>query len=173
MEKEIITPEESVSIFNSIADNLKRYTELGSDKEIAFEIHDKKIKAMFNDKIAPYTKDLEPLTEEMLKLEEERVGLETTFKAHLAKMEEVKGKIDKVVLKRNKFITRISPMIIRDLGNQINKYQQFGAIIEKDGKVYVTVKDWLASFMAGFEKKLEVQKEKVDSKISPKMTTAE
>lgn len=173
MEKEIITPEESVAIFNEIGDKLKRYMELGSEKEIAFKIRDKKIEAMFRDKIAPYTKELEPLTEEMLTLEKERETIEKTAKEHIAKMEEVKGKIDKIVLKRNKFITRISPMIIRDLGSQINKYQQFGSIIEKDGSVYVTVKDWLSSFMAGFEKKAEAQKEKVNKKISPKMQTAE
>lgn len=170
---DIKDPKESMHYFNIINECLEKYVTLGSEGELAFEITDPKAIEMWKKHIKPLSNQIKPLTDEMIALDEERAKLEETFKAHIEKMDNVKKQIDGIVLRRNKFITRISPMIVREYSDKINKFQQFGSIIEDNGKVFVTVKDWLASFVSGYMKKQINHDERVNNKISPKMATVQ
>ena len=167
------TPEESLALFNEFAEKLQQYTDIGAESKIAIEITDEKAKALWKKHIKPLSDQLKPLIDEMIALDEKRAEYEKEVKAHFEKMDDVKSQIDAINLKRNKFITRISPIIIREYGNLLNKYQQFGSIIEDNGMVFATVQDKLASFVSGFNKLKEQHEEKVGSKISPKMMTEE
>lgn len=167
------TPEDSRKLFDSFAETLAQYAEVGKEGKIAIEITDSKALALWKKHIKPLSDALKPKIDEMLKLEETRAEMEKTFRAHLEKMDAIKGEMDAIQLKRNKFITRISPMIYRDYGSLLNKYQQFGSVIEDNGQVFVTVNDMLASFIKGYDKKVEQHDEKVKSKISPKIMAEE
>lgn len=163
------TVEESIEVFSKIGDHLETYREIGSDGKIAFELTDNKALAMWKKHIKPLSDAIKPLQDDLLALDEKRAEYERDVKAHLEKMDAVKSQMDALLLKRNKFITRISPIIIREYQSKLNKYQQFGSVIEDNGKVFVTVQDKLAAFLNGYKKLLEKHEERVTKKISPKI----
>ena len=144
--------EESIAVFSKIGDSLKDYMEIGSNGKIAFELTDNKALAMWSKHIKPLSDGIKPLQDELLALDEKRAEYEKEVREHLEKMDKVKSDMDALILKRNKFITRISPIIIREYQDKLNKYQQFGSIIEDKGKVFVTVQDKLAAFLSGYER---------------------
>lgn len=170
---EIKKVDDSKVLFDEFAEKLQEYTSIGSDGKLAIEIDDPKALAIWKKHLKPLSDALKPLQDEMIALDQRRAEMEVEVRAHFEKMDEVKNKMEALVLKKNKFATRISPMIIREYGSKLNKYQQFGSIIQDGGRVFVTIQDKLASFVNGFNKLAEKHEERVGKKISPKMMAEE
>lgn len=164
--RDIKDPTKSNNMYSEIKNALNEYVEYSSTGDMAFVIDDKTIVDMWHKHIKPYSDKIKPLTDELIALDEERAKMEEAYKQIIEKCESKKKEIDTLDLKRNKYITRISPMVIRKYQHKINEYQQFASIIEEDGTVFVVVKDWLASFISGFKKKADAHKEKVTDKIT-------
>lgn len=166
MEKEIKNPQVSQEMYASIKDILNGYTAYATEGDMAFEVDDESVIKIWKKHIKPYSDAIAPLTDELIALDKLRGEKEQEYKEILEKCEAKDAEIRNLDLKRSKFITRVSPIIIRKYQDKINEYQQFGSIIEKDGKVYVVIKDWLASFISGHKKRVEAHNEKVTSKIT-------
>lgn len=175
----IKNPEYATKVFNEIQGKLLEYRELGKDGELAFPIKDKKIIHMWEKKIKPINMELDPVIDEYISLNkqvEEWQAEGTKFKLLEDELNKKKNALE---LRRAKFINRISPMIIREYNDKITKYQQFGKIkefVNKDGEVelYVTIHDWLASYMNGYESQKNEHNKKVVSKVHQKLAnTAE
>ena len=164
--KDIRDPLKSIELYNQIQKTLDEYVDYTKTGDMAFMIEDKAIKKMFLEKVVPFNKKIEPLADEHIKLADELAEIDAKRKVLLEKMDSIRSEIDALGAKRNKFITRISPMVIRKYQPLINKFQQFTSIIEQDGEVFVVVKDWLGSFISGYLNKQEVHNEKVTKKIT-------
>lgn len=155
--------------FSSIEKVIDDYKASIKDKKPAIEITDEKALKMWKDKIKPLSDKMEPHIDEMIKLDEEKSKMEAEYKELMEKMDATQKTLDALKLKRNKFITRISPIIIRMTEGKLTKYQQPGSIIEEGGKVFVTIHDWFGAWLTGQDKKLEQHDEKVAKKVHPKM----
>lgn len=164
--KDIKNPDKASEIYTEFRNKLDEYVSYAYSGDLAFMVDDPAITKMFLEKIKPYNDKIQPLMDEHIAIANELDAIETKRKELHTKWEEKDKEIKAIEIKRNKFITRISPMIIRKYQDRINEYQQFGSIIEQDGDVFVTVKDWLASFINGFKQKASAHAEKVTNKIT-------
>lgn len=172
--KDIKSPQVAFNTFKDIEEKLGAIKELGKDGTLAFPVTDKKIEDLWFKKIKPINLELDPIIDEIIKLHEEiNIWQEEgkKFKEREDALNALKNKLD---LRRSKFITRISPMIIREYQDKITKYQQFGKIAEFENEngqpeLYVTVHDWLASYLSSYDKKDEEHNKKVVSKVHQKM----
>ena len=163
---DIKDPQKAQDLYKTFQATLDEYTNHATSGEMAFEIEDPSVIKLWKSKIKPIADEIDPLVQQLLEADKIRAEKEKEYKEIIEKCEDINSEINNLRLKQNKFLTRVSPIIIRKYQSTINEYQQFGSIIEKDGRVYVTVKDWLASFIAGFKKKAENHHEKVTSKIT-------
>lgn len=176
--KDIQNPELAFHIFNKIEQDLDTLKKIGKDGAIAFLVKDKKIKDMWFDKIKPINLELDPIVDEIIKLHEEIKVWQEEGKKFKEREDELNAKKNKLELRRSKFINRISPMIIGNFQPYITKYQQFGKIAEfqnenNEAELYVTVHDWLASYLSGYDSKIEEHNKRVVSKVQPKMANEE
>lgn len=163
---DIKDPIKSQELYSTIKETLNEYTLHATEGEMAFEVDDPSVIKLWKSKIKPIADEINPLVDKLLEADRVRAQKEEEYKKIIEECESINTEINNLKLKQNKFLTRVSPIIIRKYQSTINEFQQFGSIIEKDGKVYVTVKDWLASFVSNFKKKSEAHNEKVTSKIT-------
>lgn len=176
--KDIKNPVEAFNTFKEIEDKLSLIKEMGKDGTIAFPVKDKKIADLWFKKIKPINLELDPIIDEIIKLHQEINDWQEAGKKFKEREDVLNTLKNKLELRRAKFVTRISPMIIREYQDKITKYQQFGKIAEfqneqGDSELYVTVHDWLASYLSSYDKKDEEHKKKVVSKVHQKMANTE
>lgn len=176
--KNIKNPEEALNLFKDIEGKLNELKDMGKDGLVAFKIHDKKIKDLWFDKIKPLNLELDPIIDEMITLHKEIQEWQEKGKEFQRREDELNAKKNKIELKRSKFINRVSPLIISSYQSSLNRYQQFGKLAEfqnEEGKpeLYVTVHDWLAAWLSGYDQKADEHNKKVVSKVHQKMANTE
>jgi SMC interacting uncharacterized protein involved in chromosome segregation len=148
--KDANTLKEISGMVKTHLDELKNLT---ADGELVYEITDKKITDIWHNKIKPIVEEMKPAIDAYLEAEKKKETLENEMKALMEDLAEKDKAMSGLNIKKNKFINRISPLILRSLGKELNEYQQFGRIVEENGKVYVTVKDWVGAFLNGYKSK--------------------